>query len=332
MINYLTCRRFLGHDPKRLPSMQGGGGGMSSKTYRVLEALKEWYPDTKGIVNAHEIGADTLLIEPLRFWLPPEEGDQDANALLDGLDQYKGRKVLYCSEFTLLRYPPDLRRRVVETCGAITVNCRYLGRLLRYISVYTNHILCDPVPHQVFGFGQPTADRQNRIVATGNVSWEKNVHGLIEVFKALEGKMKRVYIGSAKLWSNSGHMVSHRLEDAVRDNTDIFIEEAVNDAVATEMQQSKYGLWCAYHDTFATAVHEMLMSGLVVTTAPHGLTKELPVTVGGEGAKLVDSVEQLTAMSDEEWTKQSNKNTDWAKTTVSYSAFNMQLRKVLGGL
>ena len=65
MINYLTHPKFLYYDTKRLPSQQGGGGGMSTKTSRVLEALGTVYPQTMGITNSADICADIVLIEPL---------------------------------------------------------------------------------------------------------------------------------------------------------------------------------------------------------------------------------------------------------------------------
>ena len=67
MIDYLTHPKFLNYDPSVLPSRQGGGG-MFTKTFRVLEALRDVYPRTQGICDASEITADTVLIEPLRLW------------------------------------------------------------------------------------------------------------------------------------------------------------------------------------------------------------------------------------------------------------------------
>lgn len=69
MIDYLTHPKFLNYDPSVLPSSQGGGGGMGMKTHRTLEALQQVYPKTNGIMNASDITADTVLVEPLRFTL-----------------------------------------------------------------------------------------------------------------------------------------------------------------------------------------------------------------------------------------------------------------------
>ena len=117
MIDYLTHPKFLNYDPSVLPSSQGGGGGMGTKTYRVLEALRDVYPRTQGICDASEITADTVLIEPLRFTLPTEGyGDREYESvekLIHGLRNHKSRKILYCSELTLMRMPHFLREQVV---------------------------------------------------------------------------------------------------------------------------------------------------------------------------------------------------------------------------
>ena len=334
MINYLTHRKFSNFNPDILPSMQGGGGGMSCKTYRVLEALREVYPGAKIAVNGSDVFADTLLIEPLRFMIPGEEGDDDTETLLETLKNYDGRKVLYCSEFTLLRMPPKLRNRLLGICDAVTANCRYLGRLFRYIGVNTNQILCDPVPEPLF-VPDGGLKRRNRVIATGNVSWTKNTDGVIEVFKRLKGIVERVYIGSAKLWSNSNDVHAHRMEDALRANTDVFVEEATPKEVANHMKQCQQGFWCAYHDAFATAVHEMLMSGLVVVAAPHGLAKDIPVYVCDSICDQAETIRCLSAKIDPEKTSyvlESAGNTAWANDNVSYKAFNQQLRKVVGGI
>ena len=61
MIDYLTHPKSLNYDPAISPSSQGGGGGMSTKTYRVLEA-QEFGTDKpgadvneNGVVNASDL-------------------------------------------------------------------------------------------------------------------------------------------------------------------------------------------------------------------------------------------------------------------------------------
>ena len=332
MINYLTHPQFASYDLRLPPSMQGGGGGMSAKTARVVEALSEVYPNPKVVTNSWEIDADTLLIEPLRFWLSVTEGYEDADTLLDNLKEYDGRKILYCSEMTLLRFQPELRNRLLKLCDVVTANCKFQARLFWYVNVHPR-ILCDPIPLSFYKDSTYYLDRKETIVASGNISWTKNVHGLIEVFKGLKGHVERVYIGSAKLWSTGTQDQSaHRLEDALYDVCDRVIEDATQQEVIEAFTSARFGVWVAYHDVFATAVHEMLLSGLNVVTAKHGLARELPVSVGSGTADLINSVMALSVSSPEELQAKSDENAQWATKRVAYPAFLGQLKSILGGL
>ena len=174
MIDYLTHPKFVNYDPNVLPSAQGGGGGMGTKTCRVLEALRDVYPRTRGICNSEEITAETVLIEPLRFTLPTEHyGDYESvEKLIHGLRNHESKKILYCSELTLMRMPHFLREQVVGLSDLITANCKFQANVFKYVNVNTSHFLCDPVPG-IFLSRLSYRERLPRLVATGNVSLAK---------------------------------------------------------------------------------------------------------------------------------------------------------------
>ena len=180
MIDYLTHPKFLNYDPSVLPSAQGGGGGMGTKTYRTLEALRQVYPKTNGIINSGDITADTVLVEPLRFTLSTNGFDevQPADELIAGLKRHSGRVVLYCSELTLMRMPHQLRKQVLSCCDMVTTNCKFQANVFKYVGIHGEHALCDPVP-DVFLTQGAFFDRKPRLVATGNVSWQKNAPQVI---------------------------------------------------------------------------------------------------------------------------------------------------------
>ena len=122
---------------------------MGTKTHRVLEALRDVYPRTQGICDAGEITADTVLIEPLRFTLSMRRYEDQRNyesvkQLIHGLRNHESRKILYCSELTLMRMPHDLREQVVGLSDVVTANCKFQANVFKYVNVSTNHVLCDP--------------------------------------------------------------------------------------------------------------------------------------------------------------------------------------------
>ena len=200
MIDYLTHPKFVNYDPTMLPSAQGGGGGMGTKTARVHEALKQTYPKTALITNSTQITADTVLIEPLRFTLPTKpyvkdaSEDQPVEALLFGLNGFKGKKILYCSELTLIRMNHALRSQLVNACDLVTYNSQFQANIFKYVGIYPDQLLCEPIP-DVFIPTVNFTDRARRIVATGNVSWQKNALQVTELFHRLDGMIERTYIG-----------------------------------------------------------------------------------------------------------------------------------------
>ena len=333
MINYLTHPNFIEYDPVILPSRQRGAGGMAVKTYRVGASLKPVYPKVEVISNAGEISADTVLIEPLRFALGVQKDGlyhEHVDVVLEKLAAHEGQKILYCSEKTLLKMSRKLQERVLAVCTAVTANCLFQKRLILSEGIDVLDILCDPVPLPV-GV-KPFKDRRNAVVACGQVSWQKNAMEIINVFEGLDGIIERVYVGSSKFWnSRSKSQVGMELEDKLRSVTDTFITELTPVQLLDEFNDCRFGLWCAYHDTFATSVHEMLMNGVIVVAGGHGLSKDIPVMTGaGVGASVkVDMIKDLMERDIEELTGYSNRVSDWAQQTVSYPVFLNQFQGVL---
>ena len=336
MIDYLTHPKYLAYEPSILPSQQScRGGGMHVKTWCVLDALKDIYPRTRGISDSSEIEAETVLIEPLRFALPIMDTDdhnrdyETNEMLLEGLKAHNGRKVLFCTEFSMMRIDPALRAKILKVCDVVTASCNFQRNLFKYININANHILRDPIPPICFG----TTDHKTRrpdLIATGNISWQKNSQQIIEVFKALKNIVHRVYIGSASLWyDTTDDPVQQRLEDEIQKHSDLVIKECNLQQIATRFQESRFGLWVAWHDTTAVAVHQMLASGMLITAANHGLASEIPVWTASGVKKQVQAVTQLVATSDETLELQSERVSTWAKQNVSYTAFYDQIQQVL---
>ena len=312
-----------------------GGGGIHVKTYSVLEALKQVYPRTRGIADSSEIQADTVLIEPMRFALPIIAGDgadrdyENNHALLTGLKECKSRKVLFCTEFSLLRMAPALRNEVVKVCDLVTTSFEFQRRLFKYININSNHILRDPISPMFLG-NTDYKNRRTEVIATGNVSWEKNSQQVIEVFKALKGVVKRVYVGSASFWYDATNdPLQQRLQEELYKHTDEVVKECTLQQLAARFQQSRFGLWVAWHDTTATAVHEMLASGMLVTAAKHGLASEIPVWSASGVSSQVEAIKRLLGESDAALDEESKRASKWIKENASYEAFHKQVQQVL---
>lgn len=163
---------------------------MSIKTHRILEVLRSVYPKTKLISDLAELTADTLLIEPLHFMMQEEK-------TIHALQEVEAKKILYCSEFAMLRFEPEMRRLIVNNVDIVTANCDFQRNLFNYVDIDVHSLLCDPIPPIFIPSGNFP---DNRVVACGNISWAKNTMQIIKIFEKLKGITERVYIGLSSLW------------------------------------------------------------------------------------------------------------------------------------
>ena len=325
MIDYLTYFTYANYDPQIAPSRQGQAGGMQSKTYRVREALDFDFPGSKVVSDISGISAPVVLIEPLSFFMMAEPEKE-----LDKLKFITAKKIVYGSEFAPLRMTPSMRDQLFDQVDTVTANCYFLKSLLKYIGINATHILTDPMS-DIFCLPSDPNQRQNRVVAMGQVSSEKNTAQVIEVFKALEGACERVYIGSASLWGPDPE-IGQKLQDKLFKHTDRVIPDATPSAVASELQQVKVGYWCAYHDTWSTCVHEMIACGVPVVAANHGLAAELPVQQSHHISEQIAMIKEILNMDQDKYLEMSKDLNNWHQINTSYNTFLSQLKEVLRGL
>ena len=189
------------------------------------------------------------------------------SALLKGLGESTAYKILLCTEKTMLTFSPAKRKAIVDSCNVVTASCEFQQSLFHYIGIHANNIVRDPIS-DIYCSPTPFRHRKSQVLAIGQISWYKNAMQLIEVFKRLNGHVRRVYVGSKNLWFQNSE--SNRLEDELYANTDKMIKEVPIHTLARIIFESKFGFWCAMHDTTSTSVMGRLRSGMLVTSAKHG--------------------------------------------------------------
>ena len=173
-------------------------------------------------------------------------------------------------------------------------------------------------------------EREAQIVAVGNISWQKNTQHLIKLYKALEGKVRRVYVGSHSLWRSADQDASAiRLQNELYEHCDKVVPECTISELAKLLYQSRYGAWVAMHDTTATGTISMLRAGIPVVGAAHGYSDEIPTRTARGLSAQVQAVEDMLEMDDEEMGVWSEYVSDWCENNVSYSAFIDQLNGVM---
>ena len=323
MVSYITCKKWHDYNLHQRPEHQGFGGGMAVKTQRIYEALNQQYY-TQLTDNPEEVSAPVVLVEPLWFKL----FNQDENEHWEKITQIgkldAQTLILVCSEFEVMRWEAKFRDAVLNTFDKITCNCQYQANIFSYYDITPDAILCDPIPMDVF---MPPADlvKENSIVATGHVSWFKNVKAVIKAFKGFQEKgISTGYIGSAGLWGKpkSKNDPALQLETELRRVTDVFYPSLTQAEVARTMQKYRFGLWLATHECFGQGYAEMMATGLPVVAGEHGLKAERHSNdVSDDIDAMIEDAEEYAAVST--WNRQ------WAITQVSYQAFLKQFTGVL---
>ena len=326
MIDYLTSEDYALYNPDIKPSRQRNAGGMQTKTYRVRDALEEYFPTSKTVYKIEDITADIVLVEPLWYILKPgHEPIEYWENQMNALKAVEAKKIIYGSEFSLLRVHPYWRKEFIAQGDIVTANCKFLRRLFNYVGISGTELLTDPMDAR---FVPGSFERKKRVVAMGSISWMKNTKHLIEVFKRLEGEVERVYIGSARLWGYIDK-VFEELQAELFEHTDRIIPDASMLESILELQQAKVGFWCAYHDTFSSCTHEMLACGMPVVAVPHGHAGELPVNIESDINNQVDKILEIANMPDDKYTKMSNELAVWSRAHNSNSVFASQLREII---
>ena len=342
MIDYLTHPKYASYSPNLLPSQQGGAGGMSSKAFRVIEALNSnGYSNSKAITNAVDIVNKVVLVEPLRF-LPfmklsddSESVDKMLKILTDYVENCDGKIILACSEYTITKLDRPVRQRLLQLAHKVTCNTRHQARVFSYFGIEPDAFLCDPVPD--FYFDIFAANRNTEtpsVVAYGNVSHPKNIRDLIQLYTSLEGSgIQRRYIGSDALWSGVPSK-QRELQEELYSVCDFIIQEETPMKIANHLADSTVGVWVAIHDSSAIGVHEMLATGMPVVAAKHGLSAELPVITDAlaNPGHLELRIKQVLEDYDEYGTGGNNTIREWARANVSYPAFISQFQSILNSL
>ena len=332
MIDYLTYDDYAAYNPQLKPSQQRNAGGMQSKTYRVRLALEEFFPGaTKVVSRVEDITASVVLIEPL--WYLMNRGNEYAEtgtteqteAALKALHSMPIKRIIYGSEFAPLRMSREELAAFFGNGDIVTYNCEFLKNLFSYIDVPTRHLLTDPMDK---AFVPGPSPRKKQVVSMGSISWIKNTMQIIEVYKRLEGKVDRVYIGSGRLWGVIDDR-NDELEAELFANCEQVIPNAAMPNTIGVLQESKVGYWCAWHDTFSSCAHEMIACGMPVVAAPHGHAKELPIIIESEVERQVEKILEVAEMDDEAYTQSSIRLAEWTENTVSNAVFASQLREII---
>ena len=276
-IYYVTVDRYSHFIPNLKPSEKHPGGGMGPKTLNALETWRRYYDVAVGQDIFAYQDVDVLVVEPLWFRLRGKFGDLEAPDMEEAVSEYEshpaGKKVLYQSEFTMMKIPKHYRDRIVDASSVVTSNCEYQRQMYEMLGIETVR-LCDPQSEDIYH--HPDVPKKLSILAMSRISTQKNSKKVVEVFKALEGyPIERVYAGGASLWGYARKQ-DKELESEIRKNCDVFHHNLTQIPLGKTLATTGCAMFDVFHDCCASSNLQALMAGCYCFYGLHGLWKERP--------------------------------------------------------
>ena len=331
ILRYVIPDKFGKYQLDKPPSPQNPGGGVGTKSQRAVEAWSYYYDVEIG--ETIELDTECLVVDPLWFRcrghhdlanLDEEEMDYAVTAY----ENHQAKiKVLYSTELSMLEIPHAFRHRIFQASTVVTTPCRWLEGLYNMQNV-ASLSLCDPVPESVFY--DPESEKELSVVAMGLISSDKNSEMVSTIFKALEGKMKRIYLGSAGLWGGVDPL-DRKLEYEISENCDEFHGNVSQSQVAVQLKRAACGVFVTFHETGSESNQESSMAGVASCYGEHGLWLERPgLTNLDTVSDFVNALSFLTkGFTELPIDPHRQEAEQWAMDNCSYTAFLSQWKDVL---
>ena len=306
-------------------SKENPGGGISTKARRVFQAWHEWYDDVEMLERWWEIQDEAayLVVDPLSFSF--------AENLEEAVRHYEIHpakfKILYGSELSILQIPQRYRDRFFEASTLITTCCRFQESIFHAIGAKSLRF-CDPVPEDVFY--NPGHQKELSVVVCGSISDCKQSYKVIEIFKALKGKIKCIYVGGADLWGDT-IADADRMESELRQVSDKFYHNVPQPTVAKIFARASCGIFDTAHETCSESNQEFLMAGGRCYYGLHGLWNERPgIHRLDDPMSFVDAIRSETAGFTQVPSQEKREASEnWALENCSYTTFIAQWKEIV---
>ncbi len=295
-LHYVTVDRYSKFMPGVPPSEKHPGGGMGPKTLNAIDAWRRFYQVyVSQDINAHPT-VDILVVEPLWFNLRGGFGNLENPDLEEAVSAYEkhpaGIKVIYQSEFTMLKLPAEFRTRIVKASSVVTSNCTYQKRMYEMMGIKTVR-LCDPQSEDVYY--HPTVPKELSIIAMSRISTQKNTQKVVEVFKLLKDTpIETVFAGGASLWGFSRKQ-DLEIEQELRSVSNRFYHNLTQLPLGKLLASCGCAMFDVFHDCCASSNLQALLAGCLCFYGMHGLFIERPgIHELDSPSEFVDAIAEAT--------------------------------------
>lgn len=317
------------HNEKKGPSMKNPGGGLATKKKHLAKAL----PNMVFVKSASELG-DVSIIDALYF--SGGKTDKDRDDRIAAYKNHEGFKILWTSDFEMLRWRPEHREQILDATDVIAGNSHYMANLLRgYFDSREVVHLTDPMDTNVIP-GHKT--REKIIYGCSQIILEKGVDEIISLYKQLENgkhaerELQRLFVGSSSTWGTE-----------IRD-LDSFNLEMKLEAVCTKfhwslpnakVQQIAANAWIfvsfARFETFGYAMIEALLGGCHVWAYPHLAYKDrIDAGVVHIADNALDARHHISIFIEEHELTHNDDGAQFVRDNYALDVFRKQFKDIVG--
>lgn len=319
----LVAYPHAAHDLMRPPSETNVGGSVSLKYARV--AVMGGNQGFRLITSLAEIESDILFADWLWFdkaFMDHQDMDSDERVamFLDTDVRFRG---ISGTELSVMTWPDDRRRKLVENVDCITDVNDYQREMYTYCGIQNSKRLCDPVPETLFYPAQKT----RRLICNGQISNFKRSYLVYELFKALrDTDIETCYIGSSTTWGRTIDKEAIELEAEIKDVADVFLGNCAQIDVAYWLNSSTFYAHVGWQDVGSIAQREAAMAGVITFALTHPSMKGVP-------AYRYETIQALaTAVVNypmEKFAKDSERAREFAMECNSYKAWRQQMLAIV---
>lgn len=332
-IDILTLLHFTRLNIEAQRGHTNTGGGMSCLINAARASLSNYY-QVNICTEILELQSDVVIIDALfianriaKNTRREHITKQSIAELQKDKARHPSRKyLLWCAEMGALRWLPAERKSITDFVDGIVVTDPYIRQLFKAIGITPLGYLCDAINPDLF---RPTK-KEMTVTAVGALKYIKNIDWIIEVFRRLEGKMKRTYFGSSTLWSREDRSEDNTLISKIKEVTEEHHPNASPIEVAYHNARAAFAVNDTWHDCSSRANEELLMSGVISIHGQHPLFNPRPgfqvKTPDAAVAKIAELTADFTQLPDPKLHEHSRQ---WALENVSTHKFREQFENLV---
>ena len=331
-IDILASPHFTNFNVEAKRGPHNTGGGMSVLVDSVRACLMNRY-EVNICTSVSQLTGRICIVETCFFLSNIQEEDylQAVKKRIECLKITSEKEnifvVLFCAEMSFHRLRPWAQRMLLDFIDAFMVTDPYIYELLRSINVTPTGYLCDAINPDLF---RP-AEKELSVIAVGALKYIKNVDFIFQVFQQLEGKLNRIYMGSAVLWGKDKRLEDQGLVKNVEVCTEEYYPNASSVEVAYQCAHAAFAVNDTWHDCSSRSNEELLLAGVISLGGMHPLFRPRPGFFGLRTPeacvdKMAELTNDFTALPDPSHSEASRQ---WALEYVSTNRFMTQFESIV---